>query len=192
MDGMGQVLRSHRWFGAKDLRSFGHRSRTLQMGCDREDCAGKPVIAIVNTWSEINPCHTRLGSRAQDVKRGVWQAGGLPLEVPALSLSEPFMKPSTMLYGTCVLHVAPESFVGGPLALVRSGDTISLDVAARRLDLDVPEAELARRRSEWVPRKRRSSRGYDRLFAEHVTQADEGCDFDFLHGAGGVPEPAIH
>src|SRR4051794_24121047 len=68
------------------------------MGYDREDYAGKPVIAVVNTWSEINPCHTHLRSRADDVKRGVWQAGGFPLEVPALSLSEPFMKPSTMLY----------------------------------------------------------------------------------------------
>src|SRR5690349_18227919 len=91
-------LRSHRWYGVDDLRSFGHRSRTLQMGYDREDFAGKPVIAVVNTWSEINPCHTHLRERAADVKRGVYQAGGFPLEVPALSLSEPFMKPSTMLY----------------------------------------------------------------------------------------------
>src|SRR4051794_15229372 len=91
-------LRSHRWFGVHDLRSFGHRSRTLQMGYDRADYAGKPVIAVVNTWSEINPCHTHLRDRAQDVKRGVYEAGGFPLEVPALSLSEPFMKPSTMLY----------------------------------------------------------------------------------------------
>src|SRR4051794_12273643 len=91
-------LRSHRWYGVDDLRSFGHRSRTLQMGYDREDFAGKPVIAVVNTWSEINPCHTHLRARAEDVKRGVWQAGGFSLEVPALSLSEPFMKPSTMMY----------------------------------------------------------------------------------------------
>src|SRR3954454_9186741 len=91
-------LRSHRWYGVNDLRSFGHRSRTLQMGFDRVDYAGKPVIAIVNTWSEINPCHTHLRERAADVKRGVWQAGGFPLEVPAISLSEPLMKPSTMLY----------------------------------------------------------------------------------------------
>jgi dihydroxy-acid dehydratase len=95
-------------------------------------------------------------------------------------------------YGTCVLHVAPESFVGGPLALVQSGDTIVLDVPGRRLDLEVAEAELARRRSVWVPRERTAIRGYERLFADHVTQADAGCDFDFLHGAGGVPEPAIY
>src|SRR3954464_4751967 len=560
-------LRSHRWYGVNDLRSFGHRSRTLQMGFDRADYAGKPVIAVVNTWSEINPCHTHLRERAADVKRGVWQAGGFPLEGPALSLSEPFLKPSTMRsrnllameteellrsypfdgavllggcdkttpalvmgavsaglpfifvpagpmlrakwrgqtlgsgsdvwkywaelraggitqadweeveaaiarspgtcmtmgtastmtsagealgvslpgassipaadsgharmavasgrrivelvsegmpelgvesfenavtvvlalggstnavihliamagrcavgldmarfdalsrsvpvlanirpsgkylmedffeagglrglmsrlslhdvmtvsgrtvrsnlegaevfdddvirpldnpvlgegglailhgslapsgavikhsaaspsllthrgpavvfedyddmnariddaaldvtpdsvlvlrnagplggpgmpewgmlpipkklltegvrdmvrisdarmsgtsYGTCVLHVAPESFVGGPLALVQDGDIVALDVAGRRLELEVAEAELSRRRSSWVPRERPATRGYERLFAEHVPQADAGCDFDFLHGAGGVPEPAIH
>jgi dihydroxy-acid dehydratase len=91
-------LRSHRWYGVHDLRSFGHRSRTFQMGYDRTDFAGKPVIAIVNTWSDVNPCHTHLRARAEDVKRGVWQAGGFPLEVPAISLSEPFQKPTTMLY----------------------------------------------------------------------------------------------
>lgn len=95
-------------------------------------------------------------------------------------------------YGTCVLHVAPESFVGGPLALVHSGDSIALDVEARRLDLLVDESELASRRSSWTPRARPASRGYERLFSDHVTQANEGCDFDFLSGAGGVPEPAIH
>jgi dihydroxy-acid dehydratase len=95
-------------------------------------------------------------------------------------------------YGTCVLHVAPESFVGGPLALVQTGDRISLDVAARRLDLLVDESELAGRRATWTPRARAATRGYETLFFEHVTQANEGCDFDFLHGAGGVPEPAIH
>ena len=91
-------LRSHRWFGAKDLRSFGHRSRTLQMGYSREDYAGKPVIALINTWSEINQCHTHFRQRAEEVKRGVWQAGGFPMEMPAISLSEPFQKPTTMLY----------------------------------------------------------------------------------------------
>jgi len=95
-------------------------------------------------------------------------------------------------YGTCVLHVAPESFVGGPLALVQTGDEILLDVPARRIDLLVAENELAERRSSWVPRERPATRGYTMLFADHVTQANEGCDFDFLEGAGGVDEPAIH
>jgi len=91
-------LRSHRWLGATDLRSFGHRSRLRQIGYDADDWTGKPVIGIVNTWSEINPCHAHLRSRAEDVKRGVLQAGGFPIELPALSLSESFVKPSTMLY----------------------------------------------------------------------------------------------
>jgi dihydroxy-acid dehydratase len=93
-----EQLRSHRWFGVTDLRSFGHRSRTLQMGYAREDFIGKPVVAIINTWSDINPCHAHFRARVEDVKRGVWQAGGFPIELPALSLSENFVKPTTMLY----------------------------------------------------------------------------------------------
>jgi len=91
-------LRSFRWFGAKDLRSFGHRSRTLQMGYSRQDYEGKPIIAVINTWSDINPCHSHFRTRAEEVKRGIWQAGGFPVEMPAMSLSEPFQKPTTMLY----------------------------------------------------------------------------------------------
>src|ERR671916_845155 len=91
-------LRSYRWFGVSDLRSFGHRSRTLQMGYELDDFMGKPVIAIINTWSDINPCHVHFRARVEDVKRGVWQAGGFPIEVPAMSLSENFVKPTTMLY----------------------------------------------------------------------------------------------
>jgi dihydroxy-acid dehydratase len=91
-------LRSHAWYGDEGLRAFGHRSRTRQMGIGAEEHLGKPVIGIVNTWSEINPCHTHLRQRAEEVKRGVWQAGGYPVELPAISLSEPFQKPSTMLY----------------------------------------------------------------------------------------------
>lgn len=93
-----EELRSHRWYGATDLRSFGHRSRTAQMGYDAADYRGKPVIAIVNTWSDINPCHTHFKQRVEEVKRGVWSAGGFPVEMPAMSLSEPFQKPTTMLY----------------------------------------------------------------------------------------------
>ena len=93
-----QDLRSHRWFGAQDLRSFGHRSRALQMGYAHEDYKGKPVIAIVNTWSDINNCHSHFRQRAEEVKRGVWQAGGYPLEMPAIALAEVFQKPTTMMY----------------------------------------------------------------------------------------------
>jgi dihydroxy-acid dehydratase len=93
-----EELRSHRWYGVNDLRSFGHRSRTAQMGYTRSDYLGKPVIAIINTWSDINPCHSHFRQRAEEIKRGVWQAGGFPVEMPAISLSEPFQKPTTMLY----------------------------------------------------------------------------------------------
>jgi len=91
-------LRSYRWYGAHDLRAFGHRSRTAQMGYDRSDYAGKPVIAIINTWSDINSCHTHFKQRVEEVKRGVWQAGGFPVEMPAMSLAEVMQKPTTMMY----------------------------------------------------------------------------------------------
>jgi dihydroxy-acid dehydratase len=93
-----EELRSHRWYGVKDLRSFGHRSRTAQMGYDRSDYQRKPVIAIVNTWSDINHCHSHFKQRVEEVKRGVWQAGGFPLEMPAMSLAEVMQKPTTMMY----------------------------------------------------------------------------------------------
>jgi dihydroxy-acid dehydratase len=93
-----EELRSHRWYGVDDLRSFGHRSRTAQMGYDRSDYAGKPVIAIINTWSDINSCHTHFKQRVEEVKRGVWQAGGFPVEMPAMSLAEVMQKPTTMMY----------------------------------------------------------------------------------------------
>jgi dihydroxy-acid dehydratase len=95
-------------------------------------------------------------------------------------------------YGTCVLHVSPESAVGGPLALVHSGDWIELDVAARRLHLDVNDDELARRRAAWQPPAEPASRGFVKLYRAHVTQAHEGCDFDFLQGTDATPEPVIY
>jgi dihydroxy-acid dehydratase len=95
-------------------------------------------------------------------------------------------------YGACVLHVAPESFVGGPLALVQDGDVIELDVAERRLTLRVADDELARRRAAWRPRAPIYPRGWGALFSRHVTQADKGCDFDFLEGTASIPEPEIH
>jgi dihydroxy-acid dehydratase len=95
-------------------------------------------------------------------------------------------------YGTCVLHVSPESFIGGPLALVRNGDQISLDVAERRLDLLVDDDELARRKAEWTTPKPHYGRSYGAMFSRHVTQAHEGCDFDFLEGDEPVAEPEIH
>ncbi len=95
-------------------------------------------------------------------------------------------------YGACVLHVSPESFVGGPLALVQDGDLIELDVASRKLHLQLSDAELARRRERWTPPSPRYERGFGALYAAHVTQAHLGCDFDFLHAGADTPEPEIH
>jgi dihydroxy-acid dehydratase len=108
-------LRSHRWLGVNDLRSFGHRSRLRQFGYDAADWAGRPVIGIINTWSEINACHAHLRARAEDVKRGVLQAGGFPIELPAMSLAEPFVKPSTMLYRNFLAMEAEELLRSHPL-----------------------------------------------------------------------------
>jgi dihydroxy-acid dehydratase len=95
-------------------------------------------------------------------------------------------------YGACVLHVAPESYVGGPLALVRDGDRIELDVPARRLVLHVADDELARRRAAWKAPPPRYERGFGALYQRHITQADQGCDFDFLEGTAPTPDPEIH
>jgi len=95
-------------------------------------------------------------------------------------------------YGCCVLHVAPESYVGGPLALVREGDLIELDVQKRTLDLRISEDEMKKRKAAWKPAPPKYQRGYGAIFAQHVKQADEGCDFDFLEGTARTPEPEIH
>ena len=92
-------------------------------------------------------------------------------------------------YGACVLHVAPEAAVGGPLALAQTGDLITLDVSARALTINVPERTLASRQAKWVPPPPRYGRGYGALHAEHITQANEGCDFGFLARRGASPEP---
>ena len=109
------TLRSARWFAKDDLRGFGHRSRAMQMGLAPEDWAGKPVIAILNTWSEINPCHLHFRDRAEWVKRGILQAGGMPIELPAISLAENFVKPTTMLYRNLLAIEAEELIRSHPV-----------------------------------------------------------------------------
>ncbi|MCB1233978.1 MAG: dihydroxy-acid dehydratase, partial [Verrucomicrobiae bacterium] len=108
-------LRSARWFAPDDQRSFGHRSRLKQMGFDTEDFKAKPVIGILNTWSDLNNCHTHFRDRAQEVKRGVWQAGGFPLEIPVMTLSESFMKPTSMVYRNLVALEVEETLRCYPL-----------------------------------------------------------------------------
>jgi dihydroxy-acid dehydratase len=110
-----ESLRSYRWFGPDDLRSFGHRSRAASMGCIPADYLGKPVIAVINTWSDVNPCHSLLRERAQDVKRGVLQAGGFPVEIPLMTLGETFQKPSTMMYRNLLAMDTEEALRSYPI-----------------------------------------------------------------------------
>ena len=110
-----ESLRSARWMAPDDFRSFGHRSRAMQMGLSHEDWEGKPVIAIVNTWSEIQPCHMHFKDRAEWVKRGILQAGGMPIELPTHSLSEQFLKPTSMLYRNMVAMEVEELLRSHPV-----------------------------------------------------------------------------
>jgi dihydroxy-acid dehydratase len=108
-------LRSARWFAPDDLRAFGHRSRAMQMGYAPEEWKDRPVIAIVNTWSDAQPCHMHFKSRVDDVKRGILMAGGFPMELPALSLSESLLKPTTMLYRNMLAMDTEELLRGHPV-----------------------------------------------------------------------------
>ena len=135
-------LRSHRWFGPDDLRSFGHRSRLKGMGFDDEDYRGKPVVGILNTWSELNTCHSHFRERAHEIKRGVYQAGGFPVEVPVLSLGEMMMKPTTMLYRNLLAMEAEEVIRCHPIdaAVLMGGcdkTTPALIMAAISADIPV-------------------------------------------------------
>ena len=131
---------------------------------------------------------------------GMAEVGNMPLPPKLLKRGVTDMvrisdaRMSGTSYGACILHVAPESYVGGPLALVQNGDRITLDVAARSINLDVPEAELERRRAAWKQPERRFERGYGWMFSKHIKQANEGCDFDFLETGFGKPveEPSIY
>jgi len=136
-----EELRSHRWYGVNDLRSFGHRSRTAQMGYNRDEYAGKPVIAILNTWSEINACHTHFKQRVEEVKRGIWQAGGFPIELPVQTLSEPFQKPTTMLYRNFLAMEAEETLRSYPadgVVLMGGCDKTTPGLLMGAISMDLP------------------------------------------------------
>lgn len=110
-----ETLRSARWFAPDDLRSFGHRSRMMQLGYGEEDFRGKPVIGILDTWSELNSCHSHFPERVQDVKRGVLQAGGFPVQMPSLSVDESNTKPTSMLYRNMLAMETEEMIRSHPL-----------------------------------------------------------------------------
>lgn len=108
-------LRSARWFAPDDLRSFGHRSRLMQLGYGEEDFRDRPIIGVLSTWSELNSCHAHFPERVQDVKRGVSQAGGFPVEMPVLSVDESFTKPTSMLYRNMLAMETEEVIRSHPL-----------------------------------------------------------------------------
>ena len=140
-----EELRSHRWFGVQDLRAFGHRSRIKQIGFDAPDYAGKPVIGIINTWSDVNHCHTHFKQRVEDVKRGVFQAGGFPLELPAISLAEPIVKPTTMFYRNFLAMETEELLRSHPIdgAVLMGGcDKTTPGLIMGAISMDVPAIYL--------------------------------------------------
>ncbi|GIK80079.1 MAG: dihydroxy-acid dehydratase [Alphaproteobacteria bacterium] len=153
---------------------------------EREDLAVTPdhVLVLKNAGPKGGPGMPEWGMLP--IPRRLVKAGVRDM----LRISDGRMSGTS--YGACILHVAPESFVGGPLALVETGDEIEVEVAARRIHLHVGDEELARRRAAWQPPAPRYPRGYGAMFSAHIGQADEGCDFDFLAGTAPVPEPEIH
>jgi len=134
-------LRSSRWFSPNDVRSFGHRSRAMQMGLSKEDWDNKPVIGIINTWSEIQPCHMHFKQRVEDVKKGVYQSGGFPIELPAISLAEMYVKPTTMLYRNMLSMEVEELIRSHPIdgvVLMGGCDKTTPALTMGAISLDLP------------------------------------------------------
>ena len=177
-----ETLRSRRWFGPADLRSFGHRSRAMQMGYAPEEWTGKPVIAIVNTWSDLQPCHSHFKTRVEDVKRGILMAGGFPVELPALSLSETFVKPTTMMYRNMLAMETEELLRSHPVdgAVLMGGcdkTTPGLLLGATSMNLPaifLPAGPMLR--GNWQGRTLGSGsdswKYWDELRAGKITEAD--------------------
>ncbi|SFH38497.1 L-arabinonate dehydratase [Sulfitobacter dubius] len=180
-------LRSHRWFGDPGLRTFGHRSRMRQMGYDPTDWEGRPIIAIINTWSDINPCHAHFKQRAESVKTGILQAGGFPLELPAISLAEQFVKPSAMLYRNLLAMETEELIRSHPIdgAVLMGGcDKTTPGLLMGAISMDVPTIYLPAGpmlRGNWQGKTLGSGsdswKYWDELRAGQITKADwEGVE----------------
>ena len=177
-----ESLRSRRWFGPADLRSFGHRSRAMQMGYAPEEWRDRPVIAIVNTWSDLQPCHVHFKQRVEDVKRGVLMAGGFPVELPALSVSESFVKPTSMLYRNMLAMETEELLRSHPVdgAVLMGGcdkTTPGLLLGATSMDLPcifLPAGPMLR--GNWGGKTLGSGsdswKYWDELRAGRITEAD--------------------
>jgi dihydroxy-acid dehydratase len=164
------------------FENYDHMAREV----DREDIEATPdhVLVLKNGGPKGGPGMPEWGQLP--IPKKLLKAGVRDM----LRISDARMSGTS--YGACILHVAPESFVGGPLALVQTGDEIEVDVAARRIHLHVAADELGRRRDAWKPPPPRYPRGYGAMFSAHIGQADEGCDFDFLQGQAAIAEPEIH
>jgi len=179
---------------AADKRLLRHRGKAIAFEnydhmareADRDDLEATPhhVLVLKNGGPKGGPGMPEWGQLP--IPKKLLKAGVRDM----LRISDARMSGTS--YGACILHVAPESFVGGPLALVQTGDEIEVDVAARRIHLHVAADELARRREAWKPPPPRYPRGYGAMFSAHIGQADEGCDFDFLQGQAAIAEPEIH
>ncbi|MGK0186040.1 MAG: dihydroxy-acid dehydratase [Verrucomicrobiales bacterium] len=136
-----ETLRSHRWFGVHDLRAMGHRSRAKQMGFDDGDIAGKPIIAVLNTWSEMNTCHMHFKVLVENIKRGILQAGGMPVEIPMMSVGEIYTKPTSMLYRNLLAMETEETLRGYPIdgAVLMGGcDKTTPGLLMGALSMDLP------------------------------------------------------
>lgn len=177
-----EQLRSQRWFASGDMRGFAHRQRTQQIGMRREEFMGRPVIGIINTWSDMSPCHAHLRDRAESVKRGVWQAGGYPVELPALSVGEVMVKPTTMLYRNMLAMETEELLRSHPLdGVVLLGgcdkSTPGLLMGAISMDLPLifcPAGPMSN--GQWRGQKTgagtHTKKYWDELRAGRITDAD--------------------
>lgn len=175
-------LRSQRWYASEDMRGFAHRQRTQQMGMRREEFMGRPVIGIINTWSDMSPCHSHLRDRADAVKRGVWQAGGYPVELPAISVGEVMVKPSTMLYRNFLAMECEELLRSHPIdgAVLLGGcdkSTPALLMGAFSMDLPViycPAGPMSN--GQWRGQKTgagtHTKKYWDELRAGNISQDD--------------------
>ncbi|HRG49259.1 MAG TPA: dihydroxy-acid dehydratase, partial [Leptospiraceae bacterium] len=134
-------LRSQKWFAPDTIRAFAHRQRTQQSGFNREEFMGKPVIGIINTWSELSACHFHLRDRAESIKRGVWAAGGFPVELPAISVGEVIVKPTTMLYRNFLAMETEELLRSHPIdgaVLLGGCDKSTPALLMGALSMDIP------------------------------------------------------
>ena len=183
-------LRSARWFGPADLRSFGHRSRAMQMGYAPEEWTGKPIIAIINTWSDLQPCHVHFKQRVEDVKRGILMAGGFPVELPALSVSESYVKPTSMMYRNMLAMETEELLRSHPIdgAVLMGGcDKTTPGLLLGATSMDIPSIFLPAGpmlRGNWQGRTLGSGsdswKYWDELRAGKIT------DQDWLGVEGGI------